>query len=109
MDEKGIQPGGIYNFDETGFRVDVGKNQWIVTRDSSREMYLGSCTNRDFVTIYEAISGDGTVLPPMVILSGVLYERQWYTATDIPDDTLIALSKTGYSNDDLSLEWLAHF
>ena len=55
------------------------------------------------------ISGDGTVLPPMVILSGVLYKRQWYTATGIPDDTLIALPKTGYSNDDLSLEWLAHF
>ena len=63
--------------DETGFRIGGGKNQWIVTRDPSREMCLGSCTNRDFVTICEAISGDGTVLPPMAILSGVLHKRQW--------------------------------
>jgi hypothetical protein len=34
VDEKGIQPGDIYNFDETGFRIGVGKDQWIVTRDS---------------------------------------------------------------------------
>jgi len=59
--------------------------------------------------ICEAISGDGTVLPPMVILSGVLNQRRWYTSTNIPDDTLIALSDTGYSNDDISLGWLAHF
>ena len=57
----------------------------------------------------EAISGDGTVLPPMVILSGVLHQRQWNTSTNLPDDTLIALSDTGYSNDDISLGWLAHF
>ena len=72
VDEKGILPGDIYNFDETGFRIGVGKNQWIVTRDSSREVYLGSCTNQDFVTICKAICSDGTVLPPMVILSGGL-------------------------------------
>lgn len=30
VDEKGIQPGEIYNSDETGFRIGVGKNQWIV-------------------------------------------------------------------------------
>ena len=35
--------------------------------------------------------------------------RRWYTSTKIPDDTLIALSDTGYSNDDISLGWLAHF
>jgi len=47
--------------------------------------------------ICEAISGNGTVLPPMVILSGVLHQRRWYKSTNIPDDTLIALSDTGYS------------
>ena len=103
VDEKGIQP------DETGFRIGVGKNQWIVMRDSSGEMCLESSTNRDFVTICEAISGDSTVLPPAVILSGVLHKWQWYTTTDIPDDTLIAVSKIGYSNDGLSLEWLTDF
>ena len=52
-------------------------------------MCLRSSTNRDFVTVREAISGDGTVLPPMVILSGVFHQLKWYTSTNIPDDTLI--------------------
>ena len=49
-------------------------------------------------------SGDGTVLPLVAILSGALHQRQWYTTTEIPDDTLIALSDTGYLNNDISLE-----
>ena len=38
MDEKGIQPCDMYNFNETSFRFGVGKNQWIITRD-----FLGRC------------------------------------------------------------------
>ena len=34
----------------------------------------------------------------MVIASGALHQKQWST-TSIGDDTLIAVSDTGYSND----------
>ena len=108
-DKKGIQPGDLYNFDETGFRIGVGKDQWIVTLDPSRQAYLGSSTNRELVTSCEVISGDGVVLPPMIILPGTLHMEDWTTKTNLEDDVLLAVSDTGYSNDTLCLEWLYHF
>ena len=107
-DESEIPPQDIYNFDESGFRIGVGRNQWIITRIFDRTLSLGSNTNRESVTVCETISGDGCVLPPVVILSGAIHQERWYTR-GIDDDTLLAVSDTGYSNDMLSLEWLKHF
>ena len=45
----------------------------------------------------------------MLILSGVLHQEDWYTKTGLEDDVLVAVSDTGYSNDELGLEWLRHF
>ena len=30
VQEKGILPGDIYNMDETGFRIGVGGNKWVI-------------------------------------------------------------------------------
>ena len=108
-DEKGIQDSDQYNFDESGFRIGIGKDQWIVTLDPCRQSYLASSSNRELVTSCEAVSGDGDVLPPMLILPGSLHLEDWYMKTDLDDDFLLAVSHTGYSNDELSLNWLQHF
>jgi len=104
-----IQPADTYNFDESGFRIGIGRDQWIITRDPNRQAYLGSSTNRELITVGETISGDGCVLPPMIIVPGAIHEQQWYTTTSIPDDYLVGLSETGYSNDELTIKWLKHF
>ena len=110
-DEYGIQQCDIYNFDESGFLIGVGKNQKVVTRSVDRQTQpsLGSNTNRETVTVVEVISGDGRVLPPMVIVSGVLHQEQWSTTMNIEGDMLIAVSDTSYSNDVLCFEWIKHF
>ena len=69
MDEKRILLDDMYNMDETGFQIGVEKNQWIVTIDPSRQSYLASSNNRDYITIIEEIQGLGEVLPLMVILA----------------------------------------
>ena len=108
-DERRIQCRDRYNFDETVFRIGVGKDQWIITRDPSRQSYIASSSNRGLVTLCESISGDGEVLPPMIILPSVLHLEQWYTSTGLEYNVLVATSETGYSNDELSLGWLRHF
>jgi len=45
-DKYSIQSRDRYNFDKTGFRIGIGRDQWIVTRDPTRQAYLGSSTNR---------------------------------------------------------------
>jgi len=108
-EESGVLEGDRYNFDETGFRIGIGRNQWIVTMDPDRQAYLGSTTNRELVTSCEAISGDGYALPPMLILPGTLHLQDWTTKTNLDDNVLLAVSDTGYSNDRLALEWISHF
>jgi hypothetical protein len=72
VEKYGIQPHDTYNVDETGFRVGVGRRQWIITREISRRVTVGNSTNRESLTVCEAISGDGWALPPMIIVSAVI-------------------------------------
>ena len=44
-EEKGIVSSDIYNFDETGFRIRMRKNQWTITLDPDRISYLESSSN----------------------------------------------------------------
>ena len=104
-----IEIGDIYNFDETGFRIGVGRDQWIITRDPNRQSYLGSSTNRELVTVCETISGDGADLRPMIIVPGIIHQAVWYANTSIPDNYLVGTSETGYTNDELTMKWLVHF
>ena len=104
-----IQACDQYNFAETGFRIGIGRDQWIITRDPNRQAYLGSSTNRELVSVCETISGDGVALPPMIIIPGVIHQESWYMTTRIPGDYLMATSESGYNNDDLTIKWLAHF
>jgi hypothetical protein len=43
--------------------------------------------------VVEAMCGGGYVLPLMVIISGVIHHEWCFTATNIDDDTLLAVSK----------------
>ena len=55
----GICPEDIYNFDETGFQIGVGKDQWILTREPRKKIFNGATTNREPVTVVECVSTDG--------------------------------------------------
>jgi hypothetical protein len=106
--EKGIVPQDIWNMDETGFRIGVGKDQLIVTK-RKRAHYFGIPENRESATAIEAISAGGQVAPAFLILAGQYHMAQWYQQPELEDDTAIITSASGYSNDEISLEWLKHF
>ncbi|RPB00468.1 hypothetical protein L873DRAFT_1680569, partial [Choiromyces venosus 120613-1] len=95
-----IQGADWYHFDETGFRT------------SAKIMSSARCiisNNSELVNVCETISGDGAVLPPMIIVPGVIHQLPWYTSTCIPDDYLVSTSESCYNNNDLTIKWLAHF
>jgi hypothetical protein len=54
-----------------------------------------------------AVSSDEFAITPMVIVIAATVMDQW--AVDLPDDYLITVSESGYSNDKLALDWLQHF
>ena len=106
--DNGIAPVSIWNMDETGFQIGVGKNQFIVTR-RQRAHYFGIPENRESATAIEAISAGGQYIPAFLILSGQVHMAQWYHIPGLDPDMAIRPTVTGYSNDETSLEWLQHF
>ncbi len=88
--------------------MGIGRNQWIITRDHSRQAYLASSSNREMMTCVETISGDGAVLPPMFIFSAAQHMEHWFNA-DHANDILFAVSNSGCTNNEITLEWLHHF
>ena len=108
IQENGIPPEDIWNMDETGFRIGVGKDQLIVTK-RPRAHYFGIPENRESATAIEAISANGQVIPAFLILSGQMHMSSWYQIPELDSDTVIRPTPTGYSNDVIGLEWLQHF
>jgi hypothetical protein len=114
--DKGILPSNCWNFDETDFRIGCGGNQIVITlgarhrpNKDRKSFTIASETNRDYLTSVEAISAAGDVIPPMLILKATQHLFHWYTHMHIPDDYFLDVSETGYSNDELALDWIQHF
>ena len=55
------------------------------------------------------MSGDGHAIMPMLVLAGKVLMEDWFMGTDLDNDYFVGTSNTGYSNDQLSMEWIQHF
>ncbi|USP82871.1 transposase [Curvularia clavata] len=110
IDKYTIQPGDLYNMDETGIRMGVGGQQYVITMAGDDDAIQSpSDTNRESVTVVETVAADGSVLAPFIILKGKAHLSKWYTNTNLPNDYIVAVSETAYNNDELSLKWIRYF
>jgi hypothetical protein len=106
IDENGIQPEDIYNFDETGFAMGLIATAKVITRAE----YYGRRSvlqpgNREWVTLIECVGAMGFVLPPTIIFKSSLYQQYaWYD--DLPGDWRIEISPNGWTTDEIGLRWL---
>jgi hypothetical protein len=77
-DNLGIQPEDCWNFDETGFRIGMGKAAKCLTVDPQGIRFLPNETNRDYATSVEAVNAAGREIPPMLILKAMLILARWF-------------------------------
>lgn len=106
MAELGVQPHDMYNMDETGCRIGVATSQYVYSV-GGRDVFVANANNRELVTLVECVNSGGYAIEPMVIIKAKSLMEHW--VVDLPDNYLIAVSDTGYSNDQLALAWLKHF
>jgi hypothetical protein len=105
--QHGILDADVWNMDETGFRIGIGKDQWIITYHPKKRHFLASPDDRTSLTMVECVSGAAQVIPPLIILEGSAFLERYFT--DLPDEYLVAMSETGYNNDELGYAWAKHF
>lgn len=78
MEKYEIQPQNLYNMDEKGIQLGVGKRSHAVLVDRDQKMVHSIQTgNRDLVTILECLSADGTALHPSVVFEGKRRDLRW--------------------------------
>ena len=87
----------------------MGKDQWVIARNHTRPMYLASSNNCKLVTVIKCVSASSKAIALIVILSGLLHQKRWFTHTMLEDNILLATSESEYANNELSFEWLHHF
>ena len=109
VDRYGIQQADMWNMDETGFRIGVGRTRLVISFDKKKRNYIADPDNRDYCTTVESISAAGATIPPLIILKAVNVLLKWSQQNDLEDQCVLGASESGYSNDDLALEWLQHF
>ena len=107
--DKGIPDEDVWNIDGTRFCAGCGRAHWIITLDPNKPILLTDPDNREYITSVESISDRGKIIPPIVILCDILILEKWEEENDLDEDILLATSATGYSNDELALQWLKHF
>ena len=108
IDTHGIQEADMWNMDETGFRIGVGKSKMVISFDKKKRNYMADPDNRDYCTAVETISASGTAIPPLIILKATNILLKW-SQNNLDGACQLGASESGYSNDDLALDWLQHF
>jgi hypothetical protein len=109
-DEYGIVDEDVWNFDETGFMMGIIHPHMVVTKAErigrAKSVQPG---NRDWATAIIAISAEGEVIPPYILLKGVIAYASWTTTTGWPQAWPIKPTENGWTNDETGLEWIKHF
>ena len=94
--------------DETGFRIGIPGGERVIVPRAANELYTPSPENRTSITILEAVSAVGKVIPPVLVIPGKIHMDSWYHA-NLQGTELVLLSDSGFSNSQLALRWLEHF
>ena len=109
--------------DECGVQIGVAKNQYVYTKHSKqviilgfyqqlipnavRQIFIPHSNNYEQVSLVKAISTGSVAITLIIIVKAVTILESWIM--DLPDNYLMHKSKTGYSNDEISLDWIKHF
>lgn len=77
LEQYSIPPENIYNMDEKGIQLGVGKSMAAFVDRGQKEVYSVEDGNRELVTVIETVSADGFSLQPSVIYQGLRRNLEW--------------------------------
>ena len=87
-----VKPENLYNYDETCFVNDTGK-QWVVVRRGRRRVENVSNDSKQSFSVMWCGSASGRLLPPMVVYNAKNVYENW---THGPPGSLFASTTSGW-------------
>lgn len=104
LSDKAILTKNVYNMDEIGVMLSIlGSVNVLVRKDDYRD-YRGARVERTMVTAIECINADSRYLDPLIIWPAATHRSSWTTHHAL--GWHYACSKSGYTDSEISLEWL---
>ncbi|KAH9214576.1 hypothetical protein DL95DRAFT_300190 [Leptodontidium sp. 2 PMI_412] len=71
-------------------------------------MYLADPNNRESITSLECVSAIGESIESYLIIKGEVITEKLFE-NNISDDTILAITPTGFTNDINTYRWIEHF
>ncbi|RPA97377.1 hypothetical protein L873DRAFT_1691053 [Choiromyces venosus 120613-1] len=94
---------------ESGVRIRCPTGEIVIVPTEVKDLYTSSVENCKSVTIIETIYADGSPsIPPVIICPGEKIMENWVDE-NLLGAKVIAVSPTGYTNENIALAWLDHF
>jgi hypothetical protein len=105
-----IGPSEIWNEDECGIRIGCIRERVhvIVTRTSRKQRpEVLDPANRESCTLLGAVNAIGDSMPPWLVFKTFPVES--WASIKADEDIRFARSETGFSNAEITIDWLRHF
>ncbi|CUS07494.1 unnamed protein product [Tuber aestivum] len=102
-----IDPEVFWNFDEKGFQMGKGGGANELVKSRVRMKTLGKRMqqgNREWVTLIEAVSALGKVLPAFYIYAGKAHYAGWHNKSGIDSRTVFSFTDNGWTQDYIGLK-----
>ena len=104
LQDPAVSRWNVYNWDETGIMLSMlGSAKVFISKEDTRN-YRGARVERTNITAVECISADGRYLDPMIIWPASTHRAHW--TTHPTPGWHYACSDSGYTDSQISLEWL---
>jgi len=105
INEYNIEPGNLYNMDESGFAIgDIEASQCVINA-TIRQAFQAKPGRQEWVTGIECICADGTSLSPLIIFKGENLSRQWIPVS-IHNNWRFGCNTKGWTSNIHGLQWL---
>jgi hypothetical protein len=108
-----VRPKDTYNIDEKGCALGQGMKARSIVSKSNTQPHTSHDGNREWATLFKAISLTGKVLSPWVIFKGKMNQPAWQRKLKALREEEgeefighICVSPNGWTDTELSLEWL---
>ena len=112
IDRTGILMRDVWNMDEKGFTLGVGrgKNIRLIVPVNVKQLMRRQPRSREWVTLNECVSVEGSHIPAFYIDPGKGDRQAPFEDVDTLDpETRFAKTHNGWTDDKVALEWLHHF
>ena len=102
LEGENVPPSNIFNYDETNFKDEPGR-QWVIVRRGRRRTEKVIENSKSQISVMWCCSGDGQMLAPMIVYKAENRYENW--TKNGPKGAIYESSPSGYFDSRLFAKW----